>query len=122
AARSTSDAPQFAQNLIPGSTGEAQRGQFGPEPGAVRRRPQWGQNGRNPLARAPQKGQAIGSPGSRATGGRAMTRVPGTDAAPAPVVSPPPADAAAGLRPAGVLMGLRQCVQDCPARFVAPPR
>jgi len=107
--------------LIPGSTGEAQRGQFGPEPGAVRRRPQWGQNGRNPLARPLQKGQAIGSPGSRATGGRAMTRVPGTDAAPAPVVSPPPADAAAALRPVDVLMGLPQSVQNCaPGSFARP--
>jgi hypothetical protein len=60
--RSTSSAPQVAQNLIPGATGEAQRGQFGPEPGAVSRRPHWGQNGCCPLARPPQKGQEIGSP------------------------------------------------------------
>ena len=62
AVRSTSSAPQVAQNLIPGGTGEAQRGQLGPEPGAVSRRPHWGQNGCCPLARPPQKGQEIGSP------------------------------------------------------------
>ncbi len=62
AARSTSGTPQVAQNLIPGSTGEAHRGQFGPEPGAVSRRPHCGQNGCSPLARPPQNGQETGSP------------------------------------------------------------
>src|SRR2546422_4801384 len=91
AARSTSGAPQVAQNLIPGSTGDAQRGQFGPEPGAVSRRPQWGQNDCSALARPPQKGQEIGPPCSRAIAERATTRVPGTEAAPAAVSpSPPP--------------------------------
>src|SRR6267378_2736601 len=126
AARSASGAPQVAQKLIPGSTGDAQRGQFGPEPGAVSRRPQWGQKGCSPLARPPQKGQEIGSPWSRASAERATTRVPGTGAAPAavsaapplpppaPTAPPPqPADAAAALRPVGLPMGLPQSTQNC---------
>src|SRR5437016_7041621 len=88
--RSTSGAPHVAQNLIPGSTGEAQRGQFGPEPGAVSRRPQCGQNGCGPLARPPPQGQAIDSPCSRVTAVRATTRVPDRDGPPAADFPPPP--------------------------------
>ena len=116
ATTSASGAPQVAQNLIPGATGEAQRGQFGPELGAVSRRPHWGQNGCCPLARLPQNGQEIGSPW--ATVGRATTRVSGNDAAP-PV--PPPADAAGALRLADWLMGLPQSIQNsAPGSFPRP--
>src|SRR5436309_350562 len=92
AARSASGAPQVAQNLIPGGTGEAHRGQLGPEPGAVSRRPQWGQYGCSALARPPQNGQETGSLWSRASAERATTRVPGTGVAPCAVSrsAPPP--------------------------------
>jgi len=43
------------QNFVPAATGDPQRAQLGPDPGAVRRRPQCGQNGSKPLARLPQK-------------------------------------------------------------------
>jgi len=127
AATSTSGALQVAQNLIPGSTGEAQRGQFGPEPGAVSRRPQWGQNGRSLLAEPPQKGQAIGS-WSRTGPARATTCVLGNGAAPGAVSTPPlpprppsPADAPAALRPVGLVMGLPQSMQNCaPGSFARP--
>ena len=136
AATSMSGAPQVAQNLIPGSTGEAQRGQFGPEPGAVSRRPQWGQNGRSLLAEPLQKGQAIGS-WSRAGPARATTRVLGNGAAPFAVSTPPPpprppplplpppppspADAPAALRAVGLVMGLPQSMQNCaPGSFARP--
>src|SRR2546426_2527760 len=112
AARSASGAPQVAQNLIPGSTGEPQRAQLGPEPGAVSRPPQCGQNGCSPLARPPQKGQAIDSPCSRVTAVRATTRVPDRDVPPAaelpPPPPPPPRAARAGLRPAALPPGLAQ--------------
>ena len=52
---STSGVPQVGQNLVPAATGDPQRPQLGPEPGAVSRRPQCGQNGSRPLARPPQK-------------------------------------------------------------------
>src|SRR5437879_11780355 len=124
--RSTSDAPHVAQNLIPGSTGEAQRGQFGPEPEAVNRRPQCGQNGCSPLARPPQKGQAIDSPCSRVTAVRATTRVPDRDVPPAadfpPLPPPPPGDASPVLRPVTLPMGLPQSLQNCaPVSFARPP-
>jgi len=85
--------------LIPGSTGDAQRGQLGPEPGAVSRRPQWGQKGCSPLARPPQKGQEIAS--LWATVERAAARVPGTPRPPRrrlpPLPAPPEAAAPYGL-------------------------
>src|SRR6267378_6538968 len=112
AARSASGAPQVAQNLIPGATDDAQRGQLGPEPGAVSRRPQWGQKGCSPLARPPQKGQEIAS--LWATVERAAARVPGTPAAPPAAVSPPlpaPPEPAEALRPVDLLMGLPQPIQ-----------
>jgi hypothetical protein len=40
---SSSGAPHVAQKFAPAPTGDAQRVQLGPEPGAVRRRPQFGQ-------------------------------------------------------------------------------
>ena len=98
AATSASAAPHVAQNWIPGSTGEAQRGQFGPEPGAVSRRPQWGQNGCRPLARPPQNGQEIGSLWSRVSAERATMRVPGTGVAPGTVSRPPPPPNSGGGR------------------------
>ncbi|HTD69223.1 MAG TPA: hypothetical protein VK647_02120 [Gemmatimonadales bacterium] len=87
------------------------------------RRPQCGQNGWSPLARPPQKGQEIGSPWSRARAERATTRVAG--AAPAAVTAPPspplPADAAAGVRPVDLPMGLPQSMQNCaPGSFARP--
>src|SRR5947208_10740870 len=113
--RSTSDAPHVAQNLIPGSTGEAQRGQFGPEPGAVSRRPQCGQNGCSPLARPPQKGQEIDSPCSRVTAVRATTRVPDRDVPPAadfpPLPPTPPPLTSGHLLTAYVRKGLPQTMQ-----------
>src|SRR4029077_5222189 len=123
--RSTSGAPHVAQNLIPGSTGEAQRGQFGPEPGAVSRRPPGGQTGCRPLARPPQKGQEIESPCSRVTAVRATTRVPDRDVPPAavspPPPPPPPGDASAVLRPVNLPMGLPQSMQNCaPGSFARP--
>src|SRR5207253_9259493 len=119
-------APHVAQNLIPGSTGEAQRGQFGPEPGAVSRRPQCGQNGCTPLARPPQKGQEIDSPCSRVTAVRATTRVPDRDVPPAadfpPLPPPPPGDASAALRPVNLPMGLPRPMPNCaPGALARPP-
>src|SRR5256885_16014084 len=79
---SMSGTPHVGQNFVPALTGDPQRPQLGPEPGAVSRRPQWGQKGSRPLARPPQKAQV--SPSGRvgaATGG-ATTPLPGT---------PPPA-------------------------------
>src|SRR6266576_2933831 len=55
---SVNGAPHVAQKRVSGVRGDAQRAQLGPDPGAVRRRPQCGQNGSPPLAWAPQKGQA----------------------------------------------------------------
>ena len=74
-------APQVAQNGVAVPTAEPQRAQLGPEPGALRRRPQWGQNGRAALARPPQNGQETDSPvvtPAAAPSGR----VPGFDVAP----------------------------------------
>src|SRR5947208_3885543 len=124
--RSTSGAPHVAQNLIPGSTGDGQRGQFGPEPGAVSRRPQCGQNGCGPLARPPQKGQEIDSPCSRVTAVRATTRVPDRDVPPAadfpPLPPPPPADASAVFRPVTLPKGLPQPMHNAPpGPFPRPP-
>jgi hypothetical protein len=101
---STSGAPQVAQNFVAVPTGEPQRAQLGPDPGAVSRRPQCGQNGWVALARPPQNGQGTGSAGSRATAGRATTRVPGTGAA-------PPPDAAA-LSLVDLPIGLPQSMQN----------
>src|SRR2546427_3231343 len=125
AARSTSGAPQVAQNLIPGSTGEAQRGQFGPERGAVSGGPQCGKTGCGPLAGPPQKGQEIDSPCSRVTAVRATTRVPDRDVPPAadfpPLPPPLPGDASAVLRPVNLPMGLPQSMQNCaPGSFARP--
>src|SRR2546422_2655248 len=126
AGRSPSDAPHVAQNWIPGSTGEAQRGKLGREPGAVSRRPQCGQNGSSPLARPPQKGQAIDSPCSRVTAVRATTRVPDRDVPPAadfpPLPPPPPGDASAVLRPVNLPLGLPPAIQNCAPGAFAPPQ
>src|SRR5207247_11247392 len=109
-AGSTSGAPHVGQNLVPAATGEPQRPQLGPEPGAVRRRPQCGQNGRRPLARPPQKGHVSASGRVGATTGGATPRVPGT-AVPT----------AAALTPEALPMGLPQSIQNCaPASFSRP--
>src|SRR2546422_4769595 len=123
--RPTSDAPHAAQNLTPGPTGEAQRGQCGPNPGAVSRRPQCGQNGSSPLARPPQKGQAIDSPCSRVTAVRATTRVPDRDVPPAadfpPLPPPPPRLASADFRPADLPPGFSLSKQNHTPGSVARP-
>src|SRR6266566_4409856 len=85
-------APQVAQNRVAVPTAEPQRPQLGPEPGALRRRPQWGQNGRAALTRAPQNGQGSDSPAATATAA-ARGRVAGFEVAP-PVM---PVDRSMGL-------------------------
>jgi len=73
---SATAAPHVAQNVVAGPTGDPHRAHVGPEPGAVRRRPQCGQNGRAVVAELPQKGQRTDSAGVGATGARGTTRVP----------------------------------------------
>src|SRR5204862_1402268 len=87
-AGSTSGAPHVGQNLVPAATGEPQRPQLGPEPGAVRRRPQCGQNGRRPLARPPQKGHVSASGRVGAKTGGETPSVTGTDVADAAALTP----------------------------------
>src|SRR2546428_12972923 len=74
---SMSGTPHVGQNFVPALTGDPQRPQLGPEPGAVSRRPQWGQKGSRPLARPPQKGQVSPSARVGATTGGAPTAAPG---------------------------------------------
>lgn len=82
----------MAQNVVAVPTADPQRAQLGPEPGALRRRPQWGQNGRAALARPPQNGQGTDSPAATAAAA-ARGRFPGG------VVAPPfmPVDWSIGL-------------------------
>jgi hypothetical protein len=109
---STSGAPQVAQKALVGPTGEAHRGQVGPEPGALSRRPHCGQKGWSALARPPQNGQSTDSAGLGATAVRGTGRVPGSDA---------PAPAAAARTPGGPPMGLPQSMQNCaPASLCRP--
>jgi len=107
-----------AQNLAPGFTGEAHRGQLGPEPGADSRRPQWGQKGRGPSTFVPQNGQFVAPPpgeGAAARAGADDTRVSATgDARPA-------AAAAAARRAPELLSGFPQSWQNsAPASFSRP--
>src|SRR2546425_6132878 len=66
---SPSGAPQVGQNFVPGCTAEPQREQAGPEPGAVSRRPQLGQNGSRPLVGPPQNGHVPTSAREGGSGG-----------------------------------------------------
>lgn len=84
AAASTNGAPQVAQNRVAVGTGDPQRAQRGPEPGADSRRPQCGQNGSGPLVAAPQNGQLPAPAGGVAATGGVATRVLATGAAPPP--------------------------------------
>jgi len=90
-----------AQNLFASPTGDPQRAHVGPEPGAVRRRPQCGQNGWDAVADAPQNGQGTASPGFGTTGARATTRV----------LWPGAASAAIALSPLDLAMGFPQSMQ-----------
>ena len=91
----------MAQNLFASPTGDPQRAHVGPEAGAVRRRPQWGQNGWDAVADAPQNGQGTASPGFGTTGARATTRV----------LWPGAASAAIALSPLDLAMGFPQSMQ-----------
>src|SRR5574341_2066646 len=85
-------------------TGEAQRAQAGPEPGAERRRPQWGQNGIRPSNGWLQNGHTAGV-SARAVAaalGGSRTRVPG-------MPPPPPCASLAGAA-AGVAAGVAAAV------------
>jgi len=96
-----------AQNRVEAATVEPQRAHVGPEPGAVSRRPQCGQNGNTLLARLPQNGQRIASRAGAAAGG-ATTRLP---------------DAAAAARSAADLpMGLPQSIQNCAPGSLSRPQ
>jgi len=108
---SMSGTPHVGQNFVPALTGDPQRPQLGPEPGAVSRRPQWGQKGSRPLARPPQKGQVSPSGRVGATTGGATTRVTGI-----------PAPAAAALRPVDWTMGLPQSTQNCAPASLSRPQ
>lgn len=108
----------MAQNLVPDATGDAQRSQLGPEPGAESRRPQWGQNGSSPFARPSQNGQVMASAWLGARAGAETTRVAG-------IAGPPPGagwgGAAAAFTPVDLPMGLPQSMQYCaPASFSRP--
>src|SRR5712692_8413716 len=66
---SPSGAPHVGQNFVPTCTAEPQRAHAGPEPGAVSRLPQLGQNGSKALVGPPQKGHAPTSVREEGTGG-----------------------------------------------------
>lgn len=103
----------MAQNGLLGPTGEAHRGQVGPDPGAVSRRPHCGQKGCSWFVAVPQKGQAAGAPPCDATVGRGTTRVAGDG-----VVLP----AAAVFTPADPLMGFPQSMQNCALASLSRPQ
>jgi hypothetical protein len=91
-----------AQKRVPAVTGEAQRAQAGPEPGAVSRRPQCGQKGSWELIGEPQKGQAEAAVLGLDAGGSATPT-------------------AAARAAADFVSGLPQSVQNCaPASFWRP--
>src|SRR5436309_519646 len=71
-------APQVAQNLAPAVTGDPHRAHAGPEPGAVRRRPQLEQKGSSPVTVEPQNGHADTS--ARVGGSGFPERFPAVDA------------------------------------------
>ena len=110
-----SGAPHTAQKGVPGVTGDAQRPHVGPEPGAVSRRPQCGQNGSTALTLALQNGQAT-SPFTGVVAGVATSRVPGTAGARAAG-----ATAAAAFTPPDLTTGLPQSIQNrAPASLSRP--
>jgi hypothetical protein len=105
---SPTGAPQVAQNRLTVPTGAPQRPHDGPEPGALRRRPQCGQNGRDALARPPQNGQVSDSPAATPTAA-ASGRVPGIE------VAPP-------FNLVDWLIGLPQSMQNCAAGSLSRPQ
>jgi hypothetical protein len=105
---SPTGAPHAAQNRLTAPTGAPQRPQDGPEPGALRRRPQCGQNGRDALARPPQNGQVSDSPAATPTAA-ASGRVPGIE------VAPP-------FNLVDWLIGLPQSMQNCAAGSLSRPQ
>ena len=110
-----SGAPHTAQKRVPAATGEAQRPHAGPEPGAVSRRPQCGQNGSAALTLALQNGQAT-SPFRGVGAGVATSRVPGTADARAGG-----ATAAAAFAPPDLSRDLPQSMQNwAPASLSRP--
>src|SRR5512134_1278784 len=124
---SPTGAPQVAQYRVPGGTGDAQRAQAAPDPGAVSRRPQCGQNGRPLSVFPPQKGHApwLVAPPC----GALITSVADVEA-PAPregaTVDPPegtgvaaPLAARAG---AALPSGFPQSMQNCEPRSLARPQ
>ena len=124
---SPSGAPQVAQNLEPGSSGEPQRRQAAPDPGAVSRRPQCGQNGSCALMGSLQNGQGAAAPAFGAGGdadaddggGTARPRVPesGGDDGDAP-----PIDALALTAAASFVRGLPQSMQKAAPASLARPQ
>src|SRR5205823_12198511 len=105
---SPTGAPQVEQKRVAGARGEPQRPQVGPEPGALRRRPQCGQNGRPALARPPQNGQLSHSPAATPTAA-ASGRVPGIEVA-------------SRCDPVDWLIGLPQSIQNCAAGSLSRPQ
>src|SRR5207245_11609998 len=120
---SFSGAPQVAQNLAPAVTGDPHRAHAGPEPGAVRRRPQLEQKGSSPVTVEPQNGHAdasarvvgsgaapavmatcVGGSGARDGWGRGVGGVtPAGPTPPPPPATPPLADfTAAAALPSGL--------------------
>ncbi|OLC79670.1 MAG: hypothetical protein AUH78_00015 [Gemmatimonadetes bacterium 13_1_40CM_4_69_8] len=123
--QSPSGAPHVAQNLVPDCTAEPQRAQAGPEPGAVSRRPQLGQNGSSSLVGPPQKGHGPGS--AREEGAGPATWVAGMFDAwrggPAALPPPPPSAALVRLATApAAVSGLPQSMQNCALASLARPQ
>jgi len=105
---SPTGAPQVAQKLAVDATAEPQRPQLGPEPGALRRRPQCGQNGRAAVARPPQNGQVRHSLATTPTVAT-RERVPGIEV-------PPP------FSPVDWSIGLPQSIQTCAPGSLSRPQ
>jgi hypothetical protein len=134
---SPSGAPQVAQNLEPGSSGEPQRRQAAPDPGAVRRRPQCGQKGSCELMGSLQKGQgddaatfgAAAAGGDDGAGCIVSGRVPDGDvaggaglAAGALGDGDAPIDALALTADAALVRGLPQSMQNAAPASLARPQ
>jgi hypothetical protein len=131
---SPSGAPQVAQNLEPGSSGEPQRRQAAPDPGAVSRRPQCGQNGSCELMGSLQNGQGVGAADFGAAGaggagaaaedggdaGATGPRVPETGGAPGAADAPTDALALAATAPFD--RGLPQSMQNAAPASLARPQ
>jgi len=127
-----------AQNETPGeATGDPQRAQAGPEPGAERRRPQWGQNGSALETALPQNGHPVwtgasggSTPGTRVFGMGLMDGWgSGVAGDTGPVLGVPPAgvtpaaaDDRARAWAADLVSGLPQSIQKAAAASLARPQ